>query len=93
MSSEQSPTELPPMDALARKAALRKMGVYQTHIARDLNVDQGMVSHVLNGTKGWQGAKGRQIMVYISGLLQLPLGIVFPHAERRKSPFGQATAA
>jgi hypothetical protein len=93
MSSEQSPTAVPPMDSFARKAALRKMGVYQTHIAKALEVDQGMVSHVLNGTKGWQGAKGRQIMVYISDLLQLPLGVVFPHAERRKSrPFDQAAA-
>lgn len=89
MSSEQSHPEVPPMNAMARKNAVRLAGLTQKQIAEAVGVDQGMVCHVLNGNKGWQGPKGRRIMEFIAERLGLPVTTVFPFSERRKRPFAE----
>ena len=75
MSSEQIP-----LNEFTRRFALKQRGITQAQIAEATGFTQGHVSQVIAGRyRTWP------VLTYISEILGLPLEIVFPGAERRKT--------
>ena len=75
MSSEHTP-----MSEFERRYAVKRLGITQAQIAEATGFTQGHISQVISGRyRTWP------VMTYIAEMLNLPLEIVFPGAERRKS--------
>jgi transcriptional regulator with XRE-family HTH domain len=92
MSSEQSPSEHPPMNEWEIRAAIKLAGYTQKQIAEDTETTQSVVSMVIRGRQ-WERPSGRRIMERIAEIIGVPVHIVFPHSERRKRPFPNERAA
>jgi transcriptional regulator with XRE-family HTH domain len=78
------------MNEFEIRAALKRLGITQKHIAAELDVTQGMVSYVISG-HSWQGPNGQRIMEYIARGLGVPIEVAFPHSKA--SPFPTEAAA
>jgi len=70
---------------VARKMVLKRLGITNLAIAKELRVDPSLVSHVIAGRRT-QGPLGRQVMAHIAQIVGAPMEEVFPGSERRKGP-------
>jgi transcriptional regulator with XRE-family HTH domain len=73
-----------------RKAALYRRGKTGMDVARALDVDNGLVSHVLAGRR-LSGPDAQRVMIYLAGLFGMPVDEAFPEALEKAIPQRRST--